>query len=110
MADQDGDGFSNYAEYIAKTAPDNGSDFLKVVQQLPTNTGFVVRFPTQTQREYYLWYANQTLLGAPWSLVSTNPFAGTGGIVEWTDDGTLTTPAPAAATNRYYRVQVDLPR
>lgn len=109
-ADQDGDGFSNYAEYIAKTAPDNGSDFLKVTQQVPTNTGFVVRFPTQTQREYYLWYANQTLLGAPWNLVSTNPFAGTGGIVEWTDDGTLTTPAPAAATNRYYRVQVDLPR
>jgi hypothetical protein len=107
--DFDQDGVNNYAEYVAKTQPNNSSDFFHVTQTGSTN-GIIVRFPTQTLRDYFLWYANDALLNAPWTLTSTNPIAGTGGIIEWLDNGTQTVPAPLLLTNRFYKVQVDLPK
>lgn len=108
-ADQDGDGANNFAEYIAKTQPNNGTDYFHVTQAGATN-GIVVRFPSQTQRDYFIWYANDTLLNAAWTLTSSNPITGTGGIVEWLDNGSQTAPIPSLTTNRFYRVQVDLPK
>ena len=110
-ADQDGDGVNNASEYIAGTSPDNIADYPRVTQQARTNnTGIVVRFPTVSQRDYYIWYANN-LSAAPLFLPAvTNPIAGTGGTHEWVDDGAFTAPGPAESTGRWYQIRVGLPQ
>lgn len=109
--DFDNDGANNYAEYIAKTQPNNGADFFHLTQQSLTNAnGIVIQFPSQTQRDYFIWYANNALINPAWLLTSSNGIPGTGSIIHWTDDGSQTAPAPSLATNRFYKIQVDLPK
>lgn len=110
--DQDSDRVNNASEYIANTDPNNGSDFLRSVQMARTNaSGFSVRFPTKTQREYHVWYANGAVQNnAPWQSATTNAIPGTGGTVEWVDDGSTTVPAPSTASNRTYQIRVGLPQ
>jgi len=109
--DQDTDFFSNYGEYIANTDPNNPADYLRSTQMAKTNAGGItVRFPTKTQREYHVWYANSGPMNATFSAATTNAIAGTGGTVEWVDDGTLTAPAPTAVTTRTYQIRAQLPQ
>jgi hypothetical protein len=110
--DSDSDRVPNADEYIAGTAPNNGSDYLRTTQTMTTNSGngIVVQFPTKSQRDYYIYYVNGGLVAPSWLLVNTNPISGTGGTVSWTDDGTATAPAPALATNRFYKIQVGIPQ
>ena len=70
----------------------------------------VVRFPTAAGRDHFVWYANQGLLNPAWALATSNPIAGTGGIVEWTDDGTHTAPALGQTTDRVYRIEYSVPQ
>ncbi len=110
-ADTDGDGMKAWQEYVAGTAANNGNEYFDVVDSLRTNSAYVtVRFPTSLQREYRIWYANNGLLAPTWTLATTNPVAGTGGIVEWYDNGTQTSPHPSTMTNRFYRIDVRLPQ
>ncbi|HMP77068.1 MAG TPA: alpha-amylase family glycosyl hydrolase [Kiritimatiellia bacterium] len=109
--DQDGDTMSNLQEWIANTDANNGSDFLRWNTLAPTNAGgFAVQFPSKPQREYHVWYANSGPLDANWLMATTNAIPGTGGILTWLDDGTLTAPHPTAATNRTYQIRVGLPQ
>lgn len=109
--DQDGDGVSNFQEWIMNTAPNNSADFLRWNAMAPTNTGgIVVQFPSKTQREYFIWYANSGPLNATWLQATTNAIPGTGGTVTWVDNGTLTSPHPSATTNRTYQIRVGLPQ
>jgi len=108
-ADEDTDFVSNADEYIMGTNPDDVNDFLRATQHRVSPTGIVVRFPTELNREYFIKYGS-ALINPNWSSANTNGIPGTGGIVEWIDDGTLTTPAPANATNRNYRIDVSLPQ
>ncbi len=109
--DEDGDRMSNLAEWISNTDPNNSSDFLHWTAQAMTNgNGIAVRFPSKPFREYDIWYANSGPYGATWLPATTNSLPGTGNIITWIDDGTLTTPAPAQSTNRTYQIRVGLPR
>jgi hypothetical protein len=109
--DDDLDGVPNADEYVSKTSPTNALDFLSAQQLVAQPTGIVVRFPTKTQREYFIWYENSSLLNPDWTLATSNGLAGTGGVYEWLDDGTVTVPAPLhhSITSRFYRISVDLP-
>jgi glycosidase len=106
--DADLDGVANADEYVAGTDLFDVSDYLRATQT-GVATGIVVRFPTSTQREYFIWYANAGLAGPPWIQATTGGIPGTGLTYEWLDDGSLTAPHPFAVTNRFYRIEVDLP-
>ncbi len=109
--DEDGDGVSNVDEWIMNTQPNNTADFLRWNAMASTNAGgIVVQFPSKTQREYHVWYANSGPLNASWTQATTNAIPGTGGILTWLDDGALTSPHPSASTNRTYQIRVQLPR
>jgi hypothetical protein len=107
--DADGDGVINKHEYTAGTSPLNGSEYLFVAESENTATGMVIRFPTQLQREYRIYYADSDLTGPTWSNATPSALTGTGGTRTWTDDGSQTEPNPDQATNRFYRIRVSLP-
>ena len=74
----------------------------------PSPTGIVVRFPTKLKREYFVSYENTSLLNPSWTTANSNAIAGTGGTVQWLDDGAVTDPDPSQVTNRFYRIRVQL--
>ncbi len=102
--DADHDGMVNRDEYLAGTSPLDPSDALAVTDLRRQAAGWRVRFSTRAQRDYTIWYRNQPLPGDAWNRAGTNRIPGTGGTVEWLDDGSRTTPHPFAATNRFYRI------
>jgi hypothetical protein len=107
--DQDGDNASNRDEYISGTGPAISSDYLHASQVAATNTGIVVRFPARTRREYRIYYDNVLTNAAGWSSATPTPITvGVDGIYEWVDDGSTTEPDPFDATNRFYRIDVQL--
>jgi len=111
VGDQDGDKVPDAEEWIANTDLNNGLDFLHAVSSSLTNSsGVVVRFPSKSLREYHIFYANSGPLGAAWIPATTNALPGTGGILEWLDNGVLTAPTPALSTNRTYQIRVQLPQ
>jgi hypothetical protein len=107
--DADGDGVINKDEYTANTDPTSDTDYLHVSQSQQEADGLFIYFPTKAQREYAISYMNNGLLSPAW-IPATNGIPGTGGTVSWEDDGTVTTPHPFTATNRYYRIDVSLPQ
>lgn len=106
--DNDGDRMRNAWEYIAGTSISNSSDFFAASQTGSATNGIIVRFPTKTGREYFIWYDNAGLLNPSWVLTTSNPIPGTGSVVTWLDDGTLTAPHPFQVTNRTYSIEVRL--
>lgn len=102
--DEDGDGHSNLAEYLAATDPVNATSRLvisSVTQTAPGSGQFTVRWTSAVGRTYTVLRATQ-LTSGPWTPVSS-PSAGTGGELSFTD-----TP-PGAETRVFYKVQVTLP-
>jgi hypothetical protein len=93
----DADGVNNADEYAANTDLYDSGDFLRAAQT-GVATGIVVRFPSKTQRDYFIWYANDALQDAGWTQATTSPIP-----------GTLTSPHPFVATNRFYRIGVGFP-
>jgi glycosidase len=106
----DADGFNNMDEYVSGTDPNNSLDYHRLAEAEGQADGIHVRFPTASRRDYFIYYANQTVENPLWILATSNGIAGTGGVVDWVDDGTLTSPHPAEVSNRVYRVDVSLPR
>ena len=107
--DADGDGVSNEDEYTSGTGPLDDSDYLHISSSEVSPDGVWVRFPTKPLRWYMISYDNGTLLSPSWRQGLATPLEGTGGIMEWLDDGRSTAPHPFTATNRYYRVGARLP-
>src|SRR5439155_822552 len=90
--DDDGDGFSNLQEYIARTNPHDASSGLRIVSVAADGT---VQFTSVLGRVYRLKRSDDL---SAWTVAVDN-IAGTGGNVSATDPG----PLPSA---RYYRVEV----
>ncbi|HMP71641.1 MAG TPA: alpha-amylase family glycosyl hydrolase [Kiritimatiellia bacterium] len=95
--------------YIANLDPNDPTDRFILTQSLPQTTGIRVSFATKTERDYLIWYNDNGLNTPTWYLTSSNRIQGTGAIYDWDDDGSLTDPHPFEATNRTYKIQVELP-
>jgi hypothetical protein len=112
LLDEDDDGASNFDEYIAGTDPRDAQSRPQIQRIDMSSSGLVVRFPTETGRLYRIWYRNHDLTQTPdsWTLATPQPFAGTGGIITWTDDGSLTTPHPSdpSLTLRFYKIEIEI--
>lgn len=98
-ADPDGDGMSNYEEFIAGTGPTNGSSRFEVRGSRAGGVGFRLTLNTVSGRIYGVLYKTN-LMEAIW-----HDF--TNGLL-WSD-GELSIDDPATNDARFYRINVDLP-
>ena len=96
-----------WQSYVAGLDPTNPNAHLEF-EAFSRSTGITLWFPTATQRQYRIWYANHSITN-PWMLSTPTPMAGNGQLMQWIDDGTQTTPHPNNVTNRFYRIDVQLP-
>jgi hypothetical protein len=92
--DSDGDGMSNWQEYIAGTEPTNALSYLWVKQ---TNTPGVssVFFPAISNKTYTVQFRDN-LAGAPWSSLADIVARGSNRLEVISD--------PTWTTNRFYRL------
>ena len=103
-ADNDGDGLSNYAEFVLGTNPtDPASRFtLSLTSQAPNarsaETALTLSWPSLTGRTYTL--LTRTALDAPWESTPLAILPGTG--------STLSVSLPQDAPTRFFCVHVDL--
>jgi len=97
--DPDGDGFTNYDEWLADTLPNDGNSFLRVMEY--TNATSLV-FSSSTNRKYQVQYRID--------LADTNEVWQTEPGADW-DDGSYPQTARSVSTatsNRFYRVRAKL--
>ena len=90
--DSDGDGSSNWSEFIAGTNPGDSNSFLRVSLQMAATPS--VEFTAISNRTYTVQYADA--LGWPWQRLA-NVLARANNRVE-------VIPDPAWTTNRFYRL------
>ncbi len=107
FGDKDGDGQSNYAEYVAGTDPlDEHSVFKMTEAQVMGTSSFAMRFTYVSGKTYGIQFSSDLV---SWQQVNapslTFPEAGQ---AEWIDDGTQTggTPPLDLPAPRFYRVLV----
>lgn len=120
-ADNDGDGFSNYREYIAGTEPTNANSVFR--QDLsafdPRATSHLITASTEPGRKYTMYFTDDALSnGVLWSTfgntnvgfgtwIETNTVSTTHIFVD--DEGPDTTGRTPSNGYRFYRVKVELP-
>lgn len=97
--DLDGDGFTNFQEFIMGTLPSSGASLLRP-EAAPSGANVVVSFATVAGRTYKVeWSLN---LANPWTIVEAG-IPGTGSVVNVPDAGAASQP------RRFYRVTITLP-
>ena len=100
--DADGDGFSNYQEYVAGTDPTNAADAFQIRTASALASGFKVSFQSVLFRNYSLYYTSDLSSGS-WAVVpGQNAVLGDGGVDTLSDTN-------KAGGPRFYRVSVSLP-
>lgn len=100
-ADPDGDGSNNLAEYAARTDPNNGTDFFKVLTATRDATSFTLTAAGKESRTYVLERMAAPGSGS-WSVIgSAGPLAADGPVA-------LTDPASPAGSG-IYRLRVSAP-
>jgi hypothetical protein len=92
--DPDGDGASNWQEYVAGTNPQDPNSVLQVT----ANTNFIVQWPSVPGKTYAL-ESSTSLFSTNWTVLCTN-MVGTGQVMQIQDTNL---PAPPA---RFYRIVV----
>jgi hypothetical protein len=95
--------------YWANLDPADANAFFGVTQAQRQANSIVVRFATRPEREYLVWYADNGLMMPTWQQGPTDRIQGTGGIVDWEDDGTETDPHPLDSDGRVYKIEVMVP-
>ena len=95
-ADPDGDGFSNYAEYISGTVPTNAASLLRLESVTQNTSGTTLAWQSATGKRYQI-SRRSALVTAPWQNLG-GPMTATNNLATFLD---------AAATNgmKFYRVQ-----
>ncbi|QBG46568.1 hypothetical protein EGM51_03835 [Verrucomicrobia bacterium S94] len=96
-ADDDGDGFDAYAEFVAGTDPSDPSSCFRIDGAEVENSGFSISFLSSSNRTYTVWSADK--LSGEWRIL-TNGVSGTGNMLDIID--------PALSSNRFYRIDVDI--
>ncbi len=101
-SDPDGDGASNYAEYVADTNPTNASSCFRI-QSLLTTAHPTLSYQSSARCRYTLYYRTNLVSGTWVNIPSQTGISGNGGVA-WLTDST-------SATNgtRYYRIGVVTP-
>lgn len=99
VVDSDGDGYSNYEEFIADTQPTNNGSYL-AIQSIRDEVS--IQFPTSADRLYRIRLNDGELAadGAWYPTGST--FRGSGQVTNWMDDG--------VQDIRFYAVEPMLPQ
>ncbi|HEY0455144.1 MAG TPA: immunoglobulin domain-containing protein, partial [Verrucomicrobiae bacterium] len=92
--DADGDGMSNYQEYIAGTNPQDAQSYLKLTSII-NNGSTTLQFNAASNRTYTILTSGR-LNAAPWTRLAD--------IVARTNNRVETVLDPAPGTNRFYRV------
>ena len=95
--DPDGDGASNWQEYVAGTNPQNPASVLQLTGSLPLPNP-TVQWPSVLGKTYTV-LSSPSLFNSPWTAIATN-LIGTGQTMQLSDTNP---PAPPAV---FYRVQV----
>jgi hypothetical protein len=97
-ADPDGDGASNWQEYIAGTNPLDGTSAFKFGSAaMPGGSGFVLQWPSVVNKHYTL-QSSTSINATSWTTIATNVM-GNGQAMQWTD------PSPGASA-MFYRALV----
>jgi hypothetical protein len=105
--DPDGDGLSHLREFRFGTHPlVADATLVQVAITAPAANQRVLRFATRLDRTYRVHFTDD--LALPFAPLAAT-IAGTGGEVEWTDDGSQTGSAPPAAGRRFYKVEALAP-
>ncbi|HEY3860800.1 MAG TPA: chitobiase/beta-hexosaminidase C-terminal domain-containing protein [Verrucomicrobiae bacterium] len=95
--DPDGDGASNWQEFIAGTDPLDASSVFKFTPSAgPSGQYFTLQWPSVVNKSYSIQYS--TSLGGAWSAAASN-ISGNGQPLQWTDTN-------ASAGARFYRALV----
>ena len=96
-ADPDGDGASNWQEYIAGTDPlDAASVFQFLPATPPAGSSFTLQWSSVANKNYSLQSSSSP--GGGWTTIATN-LPGNGQTLQWTDTN-------GSAGTRFYRAQV----
>jgi hypothetical protein len=96
-ADPDGDGASNWQEYIAGTNPlDAASVFRFLPATPPTGSSFTLQWPSVVNKIYTLQSSSSP--GGGWTTMATN-LIGNSQVLQWTDTN-------ASTSARFYRALV----
>lgn len=97
----------NIEAFIAGFSPnDPAASFGVLKSTLANPQGPAFDLPTLAGRVYTIWYNDDPLTTPDWQVAET--VTGTGGLLQWEDNGSHTTPAPDTVDSRFYRVSVDL--
>ena len=99
--DPDGDGMSNWQEYLADTNPTNALSRFQI-QSTTDATGFKVLFQSSASRKYTLYYRTNLTSGAWTNIPSQTDIPGSGGVDALTD-------AVSSGTQHFYRIGVRVP-
>ncbi|MDP2898461.1 MAG: C13 family peptidase [bacterium] len=102
--DFDGDDATNGGECAASTDPTSAESFLRIASVCKQPDGTVTMTWTSEPGVYYeIYYTDNP---STWTKADGPIAASVGETTSWTDDGSKTSPPPADATMRCYRVQV----
>lgn len=101
--DNDGDGVSNYEEYVADTQPTNELNRFEM-DQVTRSLGLSVVAAGRSNRSYYLWRSTNAASASPlWTIVSSTAALGSHSNVVLTDTNQSTLPGA------WYRLEVTAP-
>jgi hypothetical protein len=105
----DGDRATNYEEYVAGTDPNDANSVFVItgIEKQGVPLEVTITWKSVTGKFYAMYYSDDEMgAGMTWTVAQDMIAASGAGTNTWTDDGTLTSPAPGDVTNRNYRIEV----
>ncbi|MEW6157077.1 MAG: CotH kinase family protein, partial [Verrucomicrobiota bacterium] len=96
FGDADNDGFTNFEEYVAGTAPKDAASLLQLRASVESNGQLTLRFSGSAGRQYTILYRESAESG-PWQVLRT--------LIANEGESVLTTQDAPGSQTRFYRLQ-----